>query len=199
MVEDRRMLLREKILEIASTIITTEGLSALQARRVAKEADCSVGTLYNVYGNLDRLVLAVNEMTLDRLRRALNETRASQTDQTIERKVDTVARAYLDFAAREKHAWRALFEHRLTTETVAPQSFRDKEDAVFSVFDDCVSDGKTNAETKMQSRAIFGAVHGIISLALDEKFDPFNEGQSQEAVAFIAATIARGLNQSAAA
>ena len=48
--------LRVEALKIAEEIVVGEGLAALTARRVAGETGCSVGTLYNVFGQLDGLI-----------------------------------------------------------------------------------------------------------------------------------------------
>ena len=56
--------IRAAALKSAEMIVVEEGLGALNARRVAAEADCSVGTLYNIFGQLDGLIDAVNLTTL---------------------------------------------------------------------------------------------------------------------------------------
>ena len=66
--------LRGEILTVAEEIVSQDGLSALQARRVASEAGCSVGSIYNAFGDLDELILAVNEATLDLMSVPLSDT-----------------------------------------------------------------------------------------------------------------------------
>ena len=64
--------LRTNTLLVARKIVAAEGLSALQARRVAQEAGCSVGTIYNLYDGLDDLIINVNAATLEDLGANLN-------------------------------------------------------------------------------------------------------------------------------
>mgnify|MGYP000941590172 CR=1 FL=1 len=67
--------LRARMVDIAERILAGEGLSALQARRVTQEAECSIGTLYNIFEGLDGLIVAANERTLE----ALVETSTART------------------------------------------------------------------------------------------------------------------------
>ena len=55
--EDRRARLRESLVDHAQRLLCTEGLGAMQARRVAQLAGCSVGAIYNVFPDLDELIL----------------------------------------------------------------------------------------------------------------------------------------------
>lgn len=198
MAEDRHARLRTEILDIASRIIRERGLASLQARRVAEAANCSVGTLYNVYGNLDRLVIAVNMITLDRLKADIeNVVGATQAD-ALEKRLNKLAETYLDFASRERNAWRALFEHRLTAETSVPEDYRARQAELFDIVDrtlESSGDGVMRQTHVSESRAIFGAVHGIVSLALDEKLNDFDDEATRAAVVYITSAIARGATQ----
>ena len=63
------------ILTTAQTIVETHGLEALTARNIAKEIGYSVGTLYNLFANLDDIIIHLNGRTLDRLYAALADAR----------------------------------------------------------------------------------------------------------------------------
>ena len=74
-----RQRLETRMIDIAERLIASEGLAAVQARRIAQEADCSVGTLYNVFGGLDGLIIAVNTRTLKALGEKLETAAAAPT------------------------------------------------------------------------------------------------------------------------
>jgi AcrR family transcriptional regulator len=59
----RRRLL---ILEIARGLIAAKGLRSLKVRDVAEAADCSIGSVYNEFGDFDGLILTVNRETAGR-------------------------------------------------------------------------------------------------------------------------------------
>ena len=74
--------LRNKIIELAEMKIATGGLLALRARDLATEAGCALGSLYNMFADLDDLILHVNARTLvaidAQMARAAGETAAEQ-------------------------------------------------------------------------------------------------------------------------
>src|SRR5258708_15984871 len=59
----RRLLL----LEIARDLIASKGLRSLKVRDVAEAADCSIGSVYNEFGDFDGLILTVNRETVQDL------------------------------------------------------------------------------------------------------------------------------------
>ncbi len=109
----RKLLDRDRIsadaLNKAEAIIAERGLGALNARELATGAGIAVGTLYNVYGSLDKLVQRLNARTLDRLCDRLEEEAAKATGP--ENRMAAMARAYIDFAEEQPLVWRAVFDH----------------------------------------------------------------------------------------
>src|ERR671932_555397 len=68
---ERRRRLRDALIAAAETMIRADGLGGLRARDLARAANCAVGAIYNVFHDLDALVLAVNAGTLDRIDAAI--------------------------------------------------------------------------------------------------------------------------------
>src|ERR1700747_2809427 len=58
---------RALILEIARGLIASKGLRSLKVRDVAEAADCSIGSVYNEFGDFDGLILTVNRETVQSL------------------------------------------------------------------------------------------------------------------------------------
>src|SRR5687767_12593733 len=56
--------LEELILLAGEAHLAQVGFAAFSAREVAKRIGYSIGTIYNVFGSYDRLVLAINARTL---------------------------------------------------------------------------------------------------------------------------------------
>ncbi len=71
--EMRKAALKERLLDIAERRIAEGGLAALRARDLAAEAECSVGAIYNVYDDLNALVMAVNGRTFRALGKAVTK------------------------------------------------------------------------------------------------------------------------------
>lgn len=100
------------VLDKAAGIIAERGVGALNARELAQGAGIAVGTLYNIYGNLDRLVLRLNARTLDRLCDRL-EAEALKAEAPVDQ-MAAMAKAYIDFANEQPLIWRAVFDHQST-------------------------------------------------------------------------------------
>lgn len=59
--------LKADLVKALGITLKKDGLKGLDVRKIAKEADCSVGTFYNYYKSLDDLILYFNGYTLDTL------------------------------------------------------------------------------------------------------------------------------------
>src|SRR6201991_1567597 len=89
--KNRRRLL---MLETARAIIASKGLRSLKVRDVADAADCSIGSVYNEFGDFDGLILTVNRETVQALSARL---RAVPADNPL-RQLHGLAADYLEFA-----------------------------------------------------------------------------------------------------
>ena len=185
--------LKANTLLVAKRIVENEGLGALQARRIAREAGCSVGTIYNLYDGLDDLIIRVNSGTLEDLGAKLSELEQSATGSLADN-LTAMALAYLQFALDSQTAWRAVFEHQLAKDKTVPDWYREHQATLFSIVEKklahVVTDGQ---QRKMAARALFAAVHGIVSIALDQKLGDFDYAATQAQVKFIVQSAAKGL------
>src|SRR5580698_3780931 len=65
--EQKKSKRRSLMLQIARDIISAKGLRELKVRDVAGAADCSIGSVYNEFGDFDGLILTVNRETVQAL------------------------------------------------------------------------------------------------------------------------------------
>lgn len=185
--------LKSTIVSVAREILRSDGLDALQARRVARGADCSVGTIYNLFGNLDMVIIAANAETLAELHGELIAATKDISD--INDKLDALARTYLSFAIERTAEWRALFEHRFTTKTTVPDWYLAAQAEMFAIVEAILAPTIADPPARQEAaRALFSAVHGVISLAMDEKLGAFDQVATERQVRFIIRSVARGLN-----
>ncbi len=102
--------LREMILDAAERIVDTGGLAKYSAREVARLIGYAPGTLYNMFENLDEILLRVEQ----RLLMELDATLAKAMDGLQgEEAIHQFADAYLAFAYKRMKLWRLLIDHRL--------------------------------------------------------------------------------------
>ena len=85
---------RALMLDTARRIIGAKGLISLKVRDVAEAAGCSIGSVYNEFGDFDGLILTVNRETVQLL---TSKLRAVPSDDP-RAQLHGLAAGYLDFA-----------------------------------------------------------------------------------------------------
>ncbi len=168
--ESRRKELRDNLIIIAERTIASDGLGALRARDLAKEAGCAVGAIYNVFGDLTDLTLAVNARTFHRLGADVAEALADAPQNPVEQLV-IMAQAYHRFAAENHLSWRALFDVERAPGEAAPDWYLQEMGRLFTYISDplaVIFPDRDAKELALMTRALFSSVHGIVLLGLDE-------------------------------
>jgi AcrR family transcriptional regulator len=188
--------LRVNILAAADEVMVSEGLSGIQARRIAQSADCSIGTLYNIFGDIDGLILQTNARTLNELGRLLRAAARRSAQSDLETRLNTLAIAYLDFATANQSRWRAVFEHRLPETATLPESYRDDRRQLLALIEDQLVLAIADPEARSDAaHALFSAVHGIVTMSLDAKLGPFDPSRCERQIRFLVGRIVAGLDK----
>ncbi len=186
--------LRSQLVAIACRTVAAEGLGALQARRIATEAGCAVGTIYNVFGDIDGLILAANEVTLDLMGEPLRHALAATEGMPCGKRLLALADAYTEFARSHPLPWRAVFEHRLQPGRELPERYGEKRAKLLSLIEEAIAPEVPDTESRRRAaRALFAAVHGIVALAFDNKLQPFDRVETEREIRFIVEAAAAGL------
>ena len=173
---ERRQNLKDALVAAAERGLAARGLTGLKARDLAAEVGCAVGAIYNVVDDLDDLILAVNSRTLTALEGELEiaarpDAGARGADRAVARLV-RMAVTYLDFAAAHTRLWRALFDHRLPEGRALPAWFVAQQMRLFSYVEQPLHElapGLPADGLALLARSLFSAVHGIVTLGLEEK------------------------------
>ncbi|MCK1536119.1 MULTISPECIES: TetR/AcrR family transcriptional regulator [unclassified Bradyrhizobium] len=159
---------RQQIVEIARSIIATKGLKSLKVRDVADAAGCSVGSVYNEFGDFDGVILTVNRETVKELTVRLGQGPAEDPV----RQLYGLAATYLEFFAEHANLLRSLFEHRMEDDRPYPDDILQMVMDAFALMHPPLVRLLPNADDvqiALLSRTLFSAVHGIISLGLEER------------------------------
>lgn len=204
--EDRHAALRIRLIDAAERTIAAQGLAALKARDLAREAGCAVGMIYNVFAHLDELVLCVGSRTLTMLDAALVAARSpdcGKLPQEATAELVRLAFAYLEFAAAHTIRWRALFEHRMAPGRPLPEWFIAQLRMLFAQLERPLATLLPEFEPRARrifARTLFSAVHGIVALGLEEKLVtlPMPELRTQLAATVRAITAGRAELRAAA-
>jgi AcrR family transcriptional regulator len=187
--------LSELALAAARDLAARQGLQALTARNVAKAIGYSPGTLYNLFEDLDDLVLHLNGRTLDELDVALS--RAARTGEP-QHDLGQLLDLYLQFVQDNRNLWRVLFDHPADTERAVPQWYLDKvgrllgriEEILRPLFDQDARDAPASA-----ARVLWASLHGICSLSESGKLRAVTDRSAREMAEFLVDCLIAGLQK----
>jgi len=184
--------LRELIVSAATDIIGEKGYAALSARAIATRIGYSPGTLYNVFDDLDHLVLTIEQRVLDQLAERL--TRVPHGADPVQHLCD-VAHAYLEFTNERPRLWNLLFEHLMPNGWAPPPAFQARIDRLRKIVEGaCVPivGGEDRALLHRTASVVWVALHGITSLATTEKLENVTHEQACVLVDDLVRTYATG-------
>ena len=193
---ERRAKLREALIEAAERAIATKGLGGLKTRELAQEIGVANGGVYNLVEDVDELILRVGSRTLARLDASLSLAEIGAAAAPREMLV-RIAVAYCDFAADNLEPWRALFEHRMAPGKPVPpwaieeqmNLFRHIYHPLAKLFPKWSAD-----ELGITARSLFAAVHGMVSLGLEQKLIAVPVDALRDEIATIVKATVKGLS-----
>jgi len=114
--------LREMIVTEGHRQMAETGFARFSAREVAKRIGYSIGTIYNVFGSYDQLILAINGRTLDLWLDYLE----SRLDEVADDRLAAAIGAYFEFAVVHRNAWAAIYDFRLPDDVAPPEDYQHK-------------------------------------------------------------------------
>lgn len=161
--------LRSLIRSAARKLLCKKGLQGLTARALAIKIGYAPGTIYNVYRDMDSLILDINFETLGKLDQFCQaQTLGLPKDST---RVRALAYAYVDFAHKNQRAWESIFAiPRKGNQT--PQLPEDYRQRILSLFarientlQECLNFPRDKAG--VIARLLWACLHGITVLTLD--------------------------------
>lgn len=185
--------LRELILDAAQDIIEAQGIAGLSAREIARRIGYSPGTIYNMFENLDDVVLNIEARVLDaldqRLAGLLNDGDASA-------RVTRLALAYLAFTHEKPKLWNLLFEHHMPAGAPLPSWYQHKLESLMSRVEAALAPefgpGR-DGERQRAARVLWAGVHGITSLSTADKLSVVTTETANRLIEDLVATYLCGL------
>jgi len=161
--------LRALVIREAHRHLAEVGFLRFSAREVAKRIGYSIGTIYNVFGSLDALMIAVNTRTftlwVDHLARHL--------DGVTEDRIKVLVEAYFTFARENPNLWMAIYDHRLPPDMAMPDDDARERSRLTRMVEVEVATflGRLmDQEIVALTRSLIATVHGHCSFALTGAF-----------------------------
>lgn len=162
---------QRRVLAAATALMEEGGLRALQIRAVAERAGCSVGSVYKHYADVDALIIAVNGITLTRIRAAMTAATKGLSGPVV--RLKALAAAYLGFARDNANLWRGLFDHDLPDDKPIPEEHRQENVMLLSFIGSeihALDPSLNEAALAARARTCFAAVHGLVAISLEKRF-----------------------------
>jgi AcrR family transcriptional regulator len=173
---------RETLIKTTLKLMEKGGLEGVKARVVADQSDVSVGTIYNLFGSVNGLILAANSRIYADLAE-LGATRIALIDRDIAKRIaagklaDTprnvmlerllgLGETYVDFVSANSARWSALLAFNRTRGIVAGEDNQGQLTALIDIVGDALKDApawRTPAKRRLAGRALWSAVHGIVT------------------------------------
>jgi AcrR family transcriptional regulator len=162
--------LERLILEEGHRQMAEQGFARFSAREVAKRIGYSIGTLYNVFGSYDRLILAINTETFrlwaTHLRARLDEAGSDRIRALVE--------GYFSFASENKNIWMAIYDHRLPPGMAIPDEYLPDRAALAEIVVREVAQAlpePARDQAPRLARSLIATVHGHCTFALNGTFE----------------------------
>lgn len=160
--------LHDMAIREARAVLLEEGLRGLSTRKVAGRMGYSAGTLYNVFADLDDLILYVNAETLHTLEGVLGR---AVEGVSIESAPVVLARAYVAFVSDRQNLWEVLFEHHLPEDRPVPDWYARALGGLLKRVEEVLAplfpDDQAGCEESV--RVLWAGLHGICSLGVSGK------------------------------
>lgn len=195
---------KRQIVEIAGKLIEQGGSGALQVRAIAKQAGISVGSVYNIVGDIDALHRMVNVGLLDELGMAGTTTieRLRQDGVTdVRERLLALAETYLAFVEHNHAKWNALLAfNRSRSTTEMPDWYMVRLEMLFDIIAGVLADtplGKDDERRQTATRALWSAVHGIVTNSFIGRGDKSHSDESRAQIDLLVSIFVRGLDAEA--
>lgn len=162
--------LRELILGAARRVIVELGFQELSAREIARVIGYAPGTLYNMFDNLDEILLRVEARILEELDEAVGR---AMTGKKGAEAVRCFATTYVQFAYDNPQLWQLIQEHSPTDRGVAAEWYLERLYAPLARLEPELGRliGSSDADDIARlARLIWSSIHGIIQVATTPKF-----------------------------
>ena len=188
--------LRELILNAAQEIIESQGLAGLSAREIARRIGYSPGTIYNMFQNLDDVVLNVEARVLDALDARLIGVLRSDGDAERTRRAAGAGlpRLHARKAAPVEPAVRAPHADRHRAAGLVPAEARRPDAARRGGAGAALFPAGREAERQRAARVLWAGVHGITSLSTADKLSVVTTETASRLIEDLVGTYLAGLS-----
>ncbi|HXE01092.1 MAG TPA: TetR/AcrR family transcriptional regulator [Hyphomicrobium sp.] len=187
--------LRQLILDASQTIVERSGITGLSAREIARMIGYSPGTLYNIFENLDDILVTLQVQLQARTVEHLKHVPMGSDG---EKNIEALTQAYVDFALANRRMWNLFLAHSLPPGSTMPEPFHDNINKIFSIIRTAVAPLAPNTpreKLEAMAWALWTGIHGITAVAATEKGVYVTPVTAQSYAKDLAITFVKGLRE----
>ena len=164
---------REELADLAihcgRELVINEGPAALTARNVAKKMGYTAGTLYNLFENIEALIVAINAQTLDSMAQRMAPIFLKKQDP--ETRIRSLCCEYLKFEQDEPQLWKLLFATPIARESLNEDYHRAAHEVFHPVTETLLPVSGSEEAARQDTKIIWSTLHGICLLQQNHKLD----------------------------
>lgn len=190
--------LRQLILDASQTIVERNGMTGLSAREIARMIGYSPGTLYNIFENLDDVLLTLQVQLMGR---TLEHMKRVPLGPDREKNVEALAHGYVDFALVNRRMWNLFLAHSLPPGTSVPVLLHDYTNSLIDIVKDQLAPIAPDASRESldaMARTLWAGLNGITGIAATEKGVYLTPATAQSFAKELTTNFIRGLRCQAA-
>jgi AcrR family transcriptional regulator len=126
----------------------------------------------------------------------LGAAREASAKSSLEARLLALATAYMTFALENRNRWLAVFEFRLPDDAALPADFIAERARLLSLLEETIgADVPDKDQRRTAARALFGAAHGILHLAINNRLSDFDPHDVERDISFIVKAAAAGMRK----
>ncbi len=183
--------IKEMVLNAAESIVIEQGFPALTMRKIAREMGYTVGSIYMVFAGMGDLLIHMKARTLDDLAAQLMPV----LDCATEHRIEALAKAYLNYAARNFNRWSMLTAYHAADNNETSDWYRENLNAVLARLEaqfallvpECPELQKSRA-----ARTLGAGIHGICMLSLTGRQNKAELKEVEEMIVLLVGNFMRG-------
>ena len=161
--------LHRMALKAAQKIVAKSGLRGLSTRRIASAIGYSPGTLYQLFSDLDDLIVHLNAQSLAALYMACQSVDFARGPEAA---LQNLAERYINFVSANPRVWNAVFEHSLPEGRQVPEEFSQWSAKLLGLAETAIAPlyrAGEEAERRHDAEVLWAGLYGIASLATANK------------------------------
>ncbi|MBF0446904.1 MAG: TetR/AcrR family transcriptional regulator [Magnetococcales bacterium] len=183
------------VLNHSQQIIEQKGVAALTARSIAAAIGYSPGTLYNLFNNIDEIILHLNGRTLADLHRSIAKAIQGRSGRA---QLDHLISAYLDFSKTAETRWALLTQHHPPRDEPLPDWYQEQVEQLLEQLASILRlllPGCGNTEIKHSAGVLWCGLNGISTNAGQNKLPGMSPSSLDEMARSLAYNYISGLKR----